>query len=163
MSQRQKRDERKDKTQNISLFSSHTCAVLNYCKQLLGITVKLLAKAPSVIRPLQISGLNEAQLVLAPALTSAKALDTMAVSALVYSCTCESKEKVRYRSNLNNASIFLPFQQSEPTILIHKITDDALIIETSGVIQVDLNECLYEPQKGMEKSTKESLVTVIPK
>lgn len=43
---------------------------------------------------------------------------------------------------------------------IHKTIDDALIIETPGVIQVDLYQCLCEPWKDIEKYTKESLVRV---
>lgn len=98
--------------------------------------------------------MNEAQLVLVATLASTQALGTLAVSALIYSCKhagqqCkyDPREKVGYRFTFNNTSLYLPFRQSKPLSTRQQVVD-ALTIETSGMIQVDLHEWLCESRKG---------------
>lgn len=55
----EKRSKKNWKRKKILLFTSHICAMLNYCQQLSGIMVKLLAKAPFMIWPFQFSGASE--------------------------------------------------------------------------------------------------------
>lgn len=108
--------------------------MLSYYKQLLGITVKLLAKAPFVICLYSSQGqVKEAQLVLAAALTSTQAMDTRPVYALIYSCTCGItwvQEEGEIHIQLEQYKHLPPFPTVRTTIHTHKTTDDALIIET---------------------------------
>ena len=111
--------ERKKK---ILLFTSHIWAMLNYCKQLPRIMVKLLAKAPFMIWPFQFSGTSEQSIAGAGRRTHFN-------PGLRYPCgICshlllqtrriahkhDSWKKVGYRFTFNKTSLCLPFRQSKP-------------------------------------------------
>lgn len=138
----------------------------HYWKQLLGIAVKPLAKAPFVIWPLQLSRASEWSTAGAGSCThfnTGLGYHGSICSHLPLCGTTRVQGEGEIQIQLEQYQHLPPFPTVRTTIHTHKTADDALIIETPGVIQVEFNQYLYEPWKGTEKSTKESLVTVIPK